>query len=69
VRTLLGCTMASLVFREPYSQFVVLYTALTAWIGANGYRFAGSPREVYLTMPEATGGDAVTELQWPVEKA
>lgn len=69
MRILPGATVASLVFRGSYNQLVVPYTTLTAWISANGYRFAGSPREVYLTMAEATGGDSVTELQWPVEKA
>lgn len=68
VRTLPGGTVASLVFRGPYDQVSVAYAALGAWIGANGYRITGPVCEMYLSMPDATSREAVTELQWFVQK-
>lgn len=68
VRTLPGGTVASLVYRGPYDQISVAYTALGAWISANEYRIVGPVREVYLSMPDAHGGEPVSELQWFVEK-
>ncbi|MEZ4668494.1 MAG: MerR family transcriptional regulator [Anaerolineae bacterium] len=43
------------------------YSGLANWIEANGYRFAGPSREVYLSPPEGDN-PAITEIQWPVEK-
>lgn len=59
---------ACAIHKGDYSGLNNAYTAIGRWIEANGYRVVGPPREVYLV-----GGcaleDAVTEIQFPVEKA
>ena len=60
---------------DPCGAFNTLnqaYSALVAWIEANGYRIAGPNREVYLhcTSPVRQNDESyVTEIQFPVEKA
>ncbi|MBI5666652.1 MAG: MerR family transcriptional regulator [Chloroflexi bacterium] len=57
---------ACTVHRGVYSGLNEAYVALGRWIETNGYRVVGPPREVYL---QGSGGpDAVTEIQFPVEK-
>lgn len=51
----------------PYENFPQTYAALGRWIEANGYRMAGAVREVYLRPPGEVG-EAITEIQFPVEK-
>lgn len=58
---------ACIVHRGDYNGLGAAYAALGKWISANGYAFAGPPREVYLR--GGGGPEAVTEIQWPVEKA
>ncbi|NDJ34769.1 MAG: MerR family transcriptional regulator [Chloroflexi bacterium] len=44
------------------------YGAIGAWVEANGYRFAGPGREVFLQWPDPQGErEAVAEIQMPVE--
>lgn len=57
-------TAASTVHHGPYEMLAHAYMALGRWIEGNGYRIAGTCREIYLHGPE----DPVTELQFPVEK-
>ena len=52
----------------PYEEFPETYAGLGRWLEANGYRMAGPVREVYLRPPGEEGG-AITEIQFPVEKA
>ena len=77
--------MACVIHRGSYETLDQAYTALLAWIEANGYRVTGPGREVYLRCPcndydapEAVGYEeylahtpdaCVTEVQFPVEKA
>ena len=59
--------MACTVHHGPFPQLNQGYQALMHWAEANGYRFCGSSREVYLHV----GGDEasnVAEIQIPVEK-
>ncbi len=45
------------------------YAAIGFWAEANGYRFAGSPREVFLQiLPPGHEDEAVAEIQIPVER-
>ena len=45
------------------------YSALGVWAEANGYRLTGLGREVFLQLPQPGKEDeAVTEIQYPVEK-
>jgi DNA-binding transcriptional MerR regulator len=44
------------------------YAALGYWAEANGYRFVGSPREVFLQIERGREDEAVAEIQIPVEK-
>jgi len=62
--------MACTVHHGPFPQLNLGYQALGQWAEANGYRFVGPSREVYLQVSE-TGDDStnVAEIQIPVEKA
>lgn len=46
------------------------YSALGIWMETGGYRIAGPGREVFLRVPSAPdmGEQAITEIQFPVEK-
>jgi DNA-binding transcriptional MerR regulator len=63
-----GGTMASTLHRGPYDNLSATYGALSKWIEANGYRPAGYPREVYLSMDRDKPETWVTEIQFPVVK-
>ncbi len=58
---------ACAVHKGDYSGLGDAYLALGRWIEANGYRIVAPPREVYLK--GGGGPEAVTEIQFPVEKA
>ncbi|MBI5565167.1 MAG: MerR family transcriptional regulator [Chloroflexi bacterium] len=60
-------TMACSVHHGPFNQLGNGYQALMRWAEANGYRFGGFSREVYL---HVDGNEAanVAEIQIPVEK-
>jgi DNA-binding transcriptional MerR regulator len=60
-------TAACILHRGEYSKFHETYGALGQWIEDNGYRIVGPPREIYLTPGDSP--DAMTEIQFPVEKA
>ena len=62
--------MACTVHHGPFNQLNQGYQALMQWAEANGYRFTGPSREVYLQVSE-TGDEStnVAEIQIPVEKA
>ena len=62
--------MACTVHHGPFNQLSHGYQALMHWAEANGYRFCGPSREVYLQVSE-TGDEVanVAEIQIPVEKA
>ena len=63
------CTMASTVHRGSYRTIGQTHAALMKWIEANGYRFAGPDREIYLQGGgEQDNESYVTEIQLPVEK-
>ncbi len=61
-------SVASLIHKGDFDKVGESYTALGKWIGENGYRIAGPPREIYLSAPDSETG-AITEIQWPVDKA
>ncbi len=60
--------VASIIHAGDYSTFDQTYAVIGQWIASNGYRIAGSPQEIYLSPPTDAAG-AVTEIQFPVEKA
>ncbi|CAG0930550.1 Multidrug-efflux transporter 1 regulator [Thermoflexales bacterium] len=62
-------SMACTVHHGPFNQLSQGYQALGQWAEANGYRFVGPSREVYLQVSE-TGDEStnVAEIQMPVEK-
>jgi len=45
------------------------YSALSRWIGANGYRIAGPSRMIAVRRNPDDAAAAVSEVQWPVERA
>jgi DNA-binding transcriptional MerR regulator len=63
-------TMACTVHHGPFNELSNGYQALMHWAEANGYRFCGPSREVYLHVAERENEAAnVAEIQIPVEKA
>ena len=62
-------TMATVVrVGNPVDEFGC-YSMLGTWVEANGYRFAGLGREVFLKAPHPDHlHETVTEIQFPVEK-
>jgi DNA-binding transcriptional MerR regulator len=61
-------TMATFVVKGALESIHAGYTEIGLWIAANGYRLAGTPREISLQAPQAAdGSDLVTEIQFPVE--
>lgn len=60
-------TMACTVHHGPFNQLNNGYQALMRWAEANGYRFCGASREVYLQVGDDEAAN-VTEIQIPVEK-
>jgi DNA-binding transcriptional MerR regulator len=59
---------ATIIHTGDYDSLDKTYAVIGRWISANGYRIAGPPREVYLSPPDGAS-EAVTEIQFPVEKA
>ncbi len=68
-------TAACIVYAGPFAAIDEAYTSLGRWVGANGYRVAGPPREVLIRAPKMENGgasqtdpDTIVEIQFPVEK-
>lgn len=62
--------MATIVVKGALPTIHTGYTEIATWAEANGYRFAGTPREITLQVPQtADGSDLITEIQLPVEPA
>jgi DNA-binding transcriptional MerR regulator len=60
--------MATFVVEGPSANLLIGYSLIGTWAEANGYRFAGVPREVALQMPQAPDwSDGIAEIQFPVE--
>jgi effector-binding domain-containing protein len=73
VHELPATTMACVVHHGAFNTLNQAYSALSAWVQANGYRIAGPGREVYLETGKGPvhqdDPTYVTEVQFPVEKA
>jgi DNA-binding transcriptional MerR regulator len=72
-------TMACTIHHGPFTTISEAYNAIAKWIEANAYHTCGPSREVYLREAKPVGSretgavsqndpDAVTEIQFPVEK-
>jgi len=60
--------MACVVHNGSYNTINRAYAALPVWIEANGYKIAGSNREVYIVGGDQQDNESyVTEVQFPVE--
>lgn len=60
---------ATYVVTGPAANLLVGYSVIGTWAEMNGYRFAGTPREVALQLPRsADWSDGVMEIQVPVER-
>lgn len=65
IRTLPTVPLAACaVYKGDYSGLSEFYGKLGQWISSHGYRITGPPREVYVK--GGGGGDAITEIQFPV---
>ncbi len=63
-------SMASVIHHGSFAGLSEAYNALMQWIEANGYRIAGSNRELYIQYDRnGSQDDYVTEIQFPVKKA
>ncbi len=60
-------TMASIVHKGPFTTIPEAYATINEWIEKNQYEINGSLREVYIVNDNG-GENAVTEIQYPVEK-
>ncbi|MCI0397489.1 MAG: MerR family transcriptional regulator [Chloroflexi bacterium] len=61
-------TMATTVVKGALETIHTGYAEIGRWAEVNGYRFAGTPREITLQAPQASDGrDLITEIQFPVE--
>lgn len=61
-------TMATFVVKGSTAAMHIGYSAIGVWAEANGYRFAGPPRELFLQLSRTPDmSDAITEIQYPVE--
>ena len=69
-RTLPAVTVASCIFRGPYSGIGEVYAALAAWIEANGYEYDGPMFNIYHVSPHETRNpdEFVTEVCYPITK-
>jgi DNA-binding transcriptional MerR regulator/predicted transcriptional regulator YdeE len=66
-----AATMASVIHKGAFNQFMQPYEALWRWVEANGYTVVGPNREIYLeiSQPVRLDDDSyVTEIQFPVAK-
>jgi effector-binding domain-containing protein len=61
-------SVASVMYKGPYDGIGLTYERLFGWIGQQGYRVAGPPRELYYSDPaEIPPEEYLTEVQIPVE--
>ncbi|HEX2622346.1 MAG TPA: GyrI-like domain-containing protein, partial [Phototrophicaceae bacterium] len=61
-------TMATIVVKGAIETIHTGYTEIGTWAEVNDYRFAGTPREITLQIPQLVdGSDLITEIQFPVE--
>ena len=70
-RTLPPVTYAGCVFRGSYEQINDVVAAVSAWIDANGYDYAGAMFDIYHVSPHETQNpdEFVTEVCFPVREA
>jgi DNA-binding transcriptional MerR regulator len=63
-------TVASTLYKGPYTGITEAWVGVGQWIADNGYRIIGAAREIYLVDPGQTQNPAeyLTEIQFPVEK-
>ncbi|KXK20826.1 MAG: MerR family transcriptional regulator [Chloroflexi bacterium OLB15] len=62
-------TMATTVITGALETIHVGYAEIGLWAEQNGYRMAGTIRELSLQLPrQADGGDLISEIQVPVER-
>jgi effector-binding domain-containing protein len=59
-------TFANCLHVGSYDSVGSTYDALSTWIPANGFAFAGPPREVYLSPPETPSEQTQTVIEFPV---
>jgi effector-binding domain-containing protein len=59
--------MATTVVQGALETIHTGYREIGMWIEANGYKLAGTPRELSLNIPRAADwSDLITEIQYPV---
>mgnify|MGYP000627730719 CR=1 FL=1 len=59
--------VASIIHTGAYERFAETYEIIGHWIERNQYNIAGAIREIYLRPPSETE-EAITEIQFPIEK-
>ena len=61
--------VTSVIHEGDFANMYQAHVALLGWMEANGYRASGGYREIYLHEGAPNPADAVTEIQYPVERA
>lgn len=65
-----GGTVAVVVHQGPYDQLSGVYGQLMVWLGEQGHRPVGAPREFYLNDPtEVPQSELLTRIEFPIEPA
>ena len=69
-RVIPGTKALHAVHVGPYETMMGTYAKIDAWIKANGYAYAGNPREIYNSDPqkEKDSSKWLTEIVWPVRR-
>ena len=69
-RTLPAVTYAGCTFKGGYDQINDVVAAVSAWIDANGYDYAGPMFDIYYVSPHETQNpdEFITEVCFPVKK-
>lgn len=69
-RLLEGALMAATVHKGSYPELGAAYGAISEWMKANSYDYAGPMRDVYLNDPcNVPEDELLTEVLFPVRKA
>ena len=61
-------TVAAVVHEGPFAGMANAHAVLLSWIEENGYRSDGTYREVYVRDERGGDSQAVTEIQYPVQR-
>jgi len=70
IRRLKAMDVATISHKGPSREYPNTYRALSEWVDAHGYRWAGPAIEVYSKKPELKGGETIlfAKIEAPIKK-